>query len=530
MTEGNDSSDAGDERRAFLQRRVAAFGFVATVVGLLGFVLRPILILIAGRTELLVDRAVLFNLLAFAPLTCAWLYLRRGRRSRRIIVAVEQGALLLSALGFVGLANSIPVEIAPEVVIPFGFGLVLILRAVFVPSPARRTFLTALAAAPLILGATFLVYSRTDPPVLEVDFGTGYTDAYMKTSMTFVWWVFVTLVTTVTSRVIYGLRQEIRDIRKLGQYTLEAKLGEGGMGAVYRASHAMLRRPAAIKLLSRGRAGDDSLARFEREVQLTARLTHANTVTVFDYGRTPSGVFYYVMELLAGVNLLDVVEIDGPQPPGRVVHLLRQAASSLSEAHGIGLIHRDVKPANIMLCKQGGVPDTVKLVDFGLVKDLDNNVSTSLTNAGAIQGTPQYMAPEAIRDPRGVTAATDLYSLGAVGYFLLTGTHVFAGNAVEVCSHHLHTAPEPPSARLGSPLPAELERVILDCMAKDPADRPASADALHERLEAVPVARWTTADARAWWDQHADAIARAHAAADDTGNATLEIDLATFAR
>jgi len=250
---------------------------------------------------------------------------------------------------------------------------------------------------------------------------------------------------------------------------------------------------------------------------------------VFDYGRTPEGVFYYVMELLAGINLVDVVDIDGPLPASRVAHILGQVASSLSEAHGIGLIHRDIKPANIMLCRRPGAADTVKVVDFGLVKDLDSEVSTSLTNADAIQGTPQYMSPEAIRTPREVGPAADLYALGAVGYFLLTGTHVFAGNVVEICGHHLHTSPDAPSARLGAAVDAELEALILACLAKRPADRPASAEALCDRLAALPIAPWTAASARAWWDRHADAIAATRARDEMSTDATLLVDLAAHA-
>ena len=266
------------------------------------------------------------------------------------------------------------------------------------------------------------------------------------------------------SQTIHGLRKAVSDIQRLGQYTLEEKLGEGGMGVVYRASHAMLRRPTAIKLLLPDRAGKDALTRFEREVRRTAMLTHPNTVTVFDYGRTTDGVFYYAMELLEGASLDEVVEVDGPQPEERVIHLLEQAAASLAEAHDAGLIHRDVKPGNILVVDRGGISDLVKVVDFGLVKDVGSKArgeatsEPALTMANAITGTPLYIAPETVTAPETVDARTDLYALGAVGYWLLTGTHVFGGKSIlEVCAHHLHSVPDPPSARLGAPVSPDLE-------------------------------------------------------------------------
>ena len=270
------------------------------------------------------------------------------------------------------------------------------------------------------------------------------------------------------------------------------------MGVVYRARHAMLRRPTAVKLLKPERMGEAGLRRFEREVQLTAGLSHPNTVTVFDYGRTPEGVFYYAMEYLEGLGLDQLVAADGPQPPARVVHILRQVLEALAEAHGVGLVHRDVKPGNIILCERGGLSDVAKVVDFGLVKDLEADAGAS--HDASLVGTPLYLAPEAIRSPV-ADARADLYSVGAVAYFLLTGRHVFEGRTIiEICGHHLHTAPTPPSERLGRPLPAGLEAWVLACLEKDPARRPASASEAAARLERCGLAgEWTPDEARAWW-------------------------------
>jgi serine/threonine-protein kinase len=318
------------------------------------------------------------------------------------------------------------------------------------------------------------------------------------------YWTLTVFVTTATSKVIYGLRREVRNAKRLGQYQLEKKLGEGGMGVVYRAKHAMLQRPTAVKLLLPGRAGKENLKRFEEEVRQTARLNHPNIITIFDYGHTADGVFYYAMEYIDGVTLDDAVEQSGAMPSGRVLHILRSIAAALVEAHGVGLIHRDIKPANVVLFLPhtfGGVAEGVKLLDFGLVKELDDAGSIHLTNADAITGTPQYLSPEAISDPKRVDGRSDLYAVGAVGYYLLTGKHVFdAPSVVEVCGHHLHTEPVPPSRRTDRPIAPDLERLILECLAKDPGARPQTARDLERRLEACAIAEpWTPDAAHAWW-------------------------------
>ena len=309
--------------------------------------------------------------------------------------------------------------------------------------------------------------------------------------------------------MIIGLRRQVEVARKLGQYTLETRLGQGGMGVVYRAKHAMLRRPTAIKLLTGSNA--KSMARFEREVQMTSRLTHPNTIAIYDYGRTPEGVFYYAMELLEGITLEELVEVDGPQPPARVLHILKQVCGALAEAHATGLIHRDIKPANVMLTRRGRIPDFVKVLDFGLVKDLQNRGVTSLSVEGALVGTPLYLAPEAITGPGQVNAATDLYAVGAVGYFLLTATPVFIGKSlVEVCGQHLHNEPVPPSKRIHQPIPEPIESLVLACLAKDPAKRPASADVLLGQIQACEheLGEWTLEQAESWWTEKAEKVLR----------------------
>jgi serine/threonine-protein kinase len=246
------------------------------------------------------------------------------------------------------------------------------------------------------------------------------------------------------------------------------------------------------------------LRRFEREVQLTAQLSHPHTVSIFDYGRTPDGVFYYVMEYLEGLNLEELVREFGAQEPARVAHILGQVAGSLAEAHALGLIHRDIKPANVILCERGGVADVAKVVDFGLARDVDRAASPAVTLADAIAGTPLYLSPEAITAPETVDARSDLYALGAVGYYLLAGVNVFEANTVvEVCSHHLHTAPVPPSTRLGRPLPEDLEALVLACLEKERSRRPGGAEEFRQRLLAGSAgSSWRENDARAWWNRH----------------------------
>src|SRR5882724_5549650 len=444
-----------------------------------------------------------------------WLLLRGAPRSPRFVRAVELSTLFVGTAAIATIAPIMDLIAEPDMIVRSLLIDVLLVYAVYVPSTARHTLLVAGLMTVPLLGCVFYAFSSWDPAQLDPPAATwpkGQVGdmAYPATIMTSVWWAIAVAMAASFSQTIYGLRKAVSDIRRLGQYTLEKKLGEGGMGVAYRASHAMLRRPTAIKLLLPGRAGKDDLLRFEREVRRTAMLTHPNTVTVFDYGRTTDGIFYYAMELLEGASLDEMVDVDGPQPEERVIHLLEQAAGSLAEAHDAGLIHRDVKPGNILVVDRGGISDLVKVVDFGLVKDVGYKASggaasePALTMANTITGTPLYLAPETLIAPETVDARADLYALGAVGYWLLTGTHVFGGNTiVEVCAHHLHSVPEPPSSRLGAPVSSDLEAVLLACLAKRPEDRPASAHVLRERLRAcVAAGRWTNARAAKWWADH----------------------------
>jgi hypothetical protein len=292
-------------------------------------------------------------------------------------------------------------------------------------------------------------------------------------------------------------------LKQLGQYTLEEKIGEGGMGVVYRARHALMRRDTAVKLLLPDRADVDAIQRFEREVRLTCQLTHPNTIQVYDYGHTPEGIFYYAMEFLRGVNLQDLVARFGPQPEGRVVHILVQICDALAEAHALGLIHRDIKPANVFLCNRGGVPDCVKVLDFGLVREYrpGQGHPAPLSYDHGAEGTPSYMSPEAIQDSARSDPRSDIYSLGALGYFLLTAKNVFeAQSLAELYEKHLKEAPIPPTQRTANPISSKMEDTLLRCLEKQPNLRPQSAGGLRALLLASPHAPDWDGEARAaWW-------------------------------
>ncbi|MHC4429769.1 MAG: serine/threonine-protein kinase, partial [Planctomycetota bacterium] len=241
---------------------------------------------------------------------------------------------------------------------------------------------------------------------------------------------------------VNALSRRIEAVQKLGQYTLEEKLGEGGMGTVYRARHAMLRRPTALKMLKAEALSDENLVRFEREVQLTAQLSHPSIIEIYDYGRTPEGIFYYVMEFLSGLTLAKLIDLESTVPAPRVIYILKHVCSALEQAHAIGLVHRDIKPLNIMLCRQGVLTDVVKVLDFGLVKDVSTPEELQVTSPEVVGGTPPYIAPERLKDPQNVDPKSDLFSVGGIAYNLLTGQPIFEGStAMEICYKVLREDP-----------------------------------------------------------------------------------------
>ncbi len=504
------TTEDSEETRAFLQTRLALFWKVLFCFNLAGGVLG---LAGGGMVKPGPDTVITFGSIAISG--ALWWLCRRGGRSIRFCRIVDAaGPLIIAIVGtfltrfiLVGFVREHSVVTREGSLMADGYvvmidlfpaAMFLAIRAALIPSSPRRTIIiTALVGVPKILLSSALVPA--------IGGGLAWRAA---NSGVFPWlpttsimeWTIATITCTVISRVIYGLRAEVREARRFGQYVLERKIGEGAMGVVYRAAHAMLRRPAAIKLLLKDRASEADLVRFEREVQLTSRLVHPNTISIFDYGRTAEGVFYYVMEYLDGLDLQSLVDQYGPVEPARAIHILAQVSGALAEAHALGLIHRDIKPANIVLTERPDEPDVVKVVDFGLVRTFGGNMVESAAG-DAIIGTPLYMAPEAISRPDTIDGRSDLYAVGAVAYFLLTGRQVFeAATVLEVCSKHMLETPVPPSQRLGRALPADLEAIVLGCLAKDRDARPASAAALRASLLAcADAAHIDLPAARAWW-------------------------------
>jgi serine/threonine-protein kinase len=388
---------------------------------------------------------------------------------------------------------------------PFWFGMIMgvavsgpwdfmiIAYGIFIPNTWRRcaAVVGVMALAPIVISVTTSI---------AADASGGQSPlVYLLTLATYTGGA--AALATYGAHRIEVLRQEALAARRFGQYQLKERLGAGGMGEVYLAEHVLLKRPCAIKLIRPERAADrNSLLRFEREVQVTATLTHPNTVEILDYGHADDGTFYYVMEHLPGLTLEELISRYGPLPPERVVHLLRQVCGALEEAHAIGLIHRDIKPGNILVCERGGHRDVAKLLDFGLaqVHGLDK-ADHKLTQEGAIAGTPAYMSPEQAAGKSDLDIRSDIYSLGAVAYFLLTGKPPFVRQtAMQILAAHIYESPARIDTKAG--VPADLEAVVRRCLEKDRAQRFLDAESLEQALARCSCAdRWTREQASAWW-------------------------------
>lgn len=376
--------------------------------------------------------------------------------------------------------------------------LLIFVYAIFIPNTWQRAaaVLGCMGTVPVLMLAYFYNVPAFAALVEQPQY-SGFISAQVLT------------VTIVVFTAVYGvytigaLRRQAFAAKQLGQYRLKRKLGSGGMGEVYLAEHQMMKRPCAVKLIRPEKAVDPRmLARFEREVRATAKLSHWNSIDIYDYGRTADGTFYYVMEYLPGHNIGEIVEEYGPFPASRTVYLLDQVCGALAEAHGIGLVHRDIKPANIFCAYRGGVFDVVKLLDFGLAKPtMEKSADAQLTLAGTITGSPLFMSPEQASGEDGVDARSDIYSLGAVIYYMLTGQPPFVSdNPLKVMIAHASQEVVPPR-QLNAEIPIELEEIVLRCLEKDPEHRYQDVPSLRTAIREVAIGpTWSSELAAKWWN------------------------------
>jgi serine/threonine protein kinase len=427
-------------------------------------------------------------------------YTRRGDRDPQFVLDLGLWYMVYTALALsiVFHLGGLPagMAITPEI---SWIGAVVVIFAAIIPTTEKKVLIAGLAAVSMNPISMLLLAMQ----------GRGFGSRWLVLVMHYPDY-FLVGVAVVISHVVTKLGHQVTRAREMGSYQLGELLGKGGMGEVYKATHRMLARPAAIKLIRPEMLGavDDEAAklavtRFKREAEAAANLRSKHTVELYDFGVTADGTLYLVMEFLEGMDLETLISLKGPLPSGRVVHILRQVCDSLEEAHATGLVHRDIKPANIHVGRVGLRHDFVKVLDFGLVKETaSTKMGDSLTTIpGQLAlGTPGYMAPEMALG-EAIDGRADIYALGCVAYYLLTGELVFeAETAVQMIARHLQTAPIPPSERTDRPVPPDLERLILKCLAKDPMARPQSATQLIQALEFIPTEGWTEDQARRWWD------------------------------
>ncbi len=426
-------------------------------------------------------------------------YTRRSTRDPRFMLDLGLGYMVLMAFAISLVMHWEPVPSEwPVMPLMTWAGVMTLMFAAIVPSTPGKTLVASLIAVSMMPLAMLIARARG-----AWHFGPTSNVLLMH----YPDYVLV-LVAVVISHVVTGLGQQVAKARELGSYQLGELLGRGGMGEVYRATHRMLARPSAIKLIrpemlgaGKGEAAEMAVTRFRREAEAAANLRSPHTVELYDFGVTEDQTLYFVMELLDGMDLETLVRTKGPVPAARAIHILRQVCESLEEAHARGLVHRDIKPANIHAGRLGLRYDFVKVLDFGLVKSVAGASSghSLETAAGLTPGTPAYMAPEMALG-RTVDGRADLYALGCVAYYLLTGQLVFeATTTIQMIAKHLHDEPVPPSRRAELPVPAALDQLVLACLAKKPEDRPASAAALARSLAAIPLEPWSEEQAMEWW-------------------------------
>lgn len=493
VASGEELAGSDDVERRILQRRLSAFGRIVA-----GFIFSYLLAfnyvnLLNESFDWAGNASNRWHLFAALVNLGVWLGSRNGRRSLSALKTLDTAGFWLTGIAIAAAVWEADPAGSRNWAMLLELAYLMVARSVLVPSSGARTMVLCAGLVP------WAVHAAWD---FEVRRGMVAFEIIRHTAEAFLFCSIAVGLATLASQVIFGLRARVREAHRIGQYTLVDKVGEGAMGVVYRAQHALLRRSTAIKLLPPEKSDAEARSRFEQEVQHTSRLTHPNTVAIYDYGRTRDGVFYFAMEYLDGLNLEQLVRRFGPQPPARVVHLMKQVCASLAEAHAEGLVHRDVKPANLVLCERWGAADVVKVVDFGLVRGFAGSAFGS-PEESLPMGTPLHMSPESIQSPSAVEPRSDLYAVGTVAYYLLTGIHVFEASTVkDVLLHHLTSVPTPPSRRTSQPIPSALEALVMSCLAKSASARPESAAALQEAFaNCQGVGEWTQHEAKAWWEK-----------------------------
>jgi serine/threonine-protein kinase len=439
-------------------------------------------------------------------LSIAWV-IGAARLRPRAVIAVSLLFEIASSYGIAAAEFLQPLNLSGASWIGLSFVAVwTLLFNIVVPTLPRYAVLAALASVTSVPVMVIVSVTTFGPAIDLIDNAGGIFQAFVFP------YLLVVIMAYVGARVVYTLGKEVSRARELGSYRLVQRLGVGGMGEVWKADHRLLARPAAIKLIRASRDGDipgavsDDTRRFEREAQVIARLRSPHTVTLFDFGVADDGAFYYVMELLEGLDADSLVKRFGPMPAERVVWVLKQICHSLSEAESCGLVHRDIKPANIFLCRYGEDHDFVKVLDFGIAKAANQTsvADTALTVSNVIRGTPAFIAPEQALGGVDLDARADIYSTGCVAFWLLTSELVFrADTPMKLLMAHAYSAPEPPSSKTELPIPPELDALVLACLSKDREQRPASARDLLRRLDAMRLeATWTNERALEWWRTH----------------------------
>jgi eukaryotic-like serine/threonine-protein kinase len=499
------------EQCCFIQRRIAFFGKLVALLAagffVVSFGINTLVFHVPPAYILSMPWTMAHGIGTFL-MGALWAMARHGCIRPRILEIFDFTFVIGTCTAWAGML--VPGQIDAGQAPLLAIALTTLARAIIVPSkPGRTARLTTLAYLPLVLMVVW--WAPTLPVPSMAPSALAYHAVVVINPI--LWATCVIVTATVTSRVIYGLRKTAREANQIGPYTLEEKLGAGGMGEVWRARHRMLVRNAAVKLIrteplmNGGATADVLLRRFEREARATASLRSPHTVQLFDFGQSEDGTLYYVMEMLVGMDLENLVNKFGPVPAERAIHILRQVCQSLEEAHRNGLTHRDVKPANIFVSRIGTESDFAKVLDFGLVRLKHDRPESSngvkLTADGAASGTPAYMAPEIVIGET-YDFRVDIYALGCVAYWLVTGKLVFeGGNAMKMMLDHAKTAPARPQSRTELPIPPALEQIIMECLEKDRDKRPASAAEVAKRLAAVELsAEWSAERAEKWWQTH----------------------------